>query len=146
MKVALKALFAVSIFSTVLVAEDDHAPAEDLTPKLRHFLQKEMHALVKEGRAVEKALDAGNSAAVRKHAGRMHEAFIFQDDITTFDLRVLKATLGEDFVERDKAFHAMAHELEETEELELQDTLFNKMLGVCSACHKAYAPDAGLLE
>ncbi len=135
---------ALTIFPALAV--DDHAPAEDLTPKLRHFLQKEMRALAHTGRELEAALQTDDVELVQKHAAQMHEEFIFEDEITTFDLRVLKATLGDEFVDMDKEFHSMARELEGTSDPAAQKVIFSSMLQVCAACHSAYAPEAPLLE
>jgi len=125
------------------------APAEELTDKVRGFLKKEMRLLAEGGRAIEAALAEGDDATVKKHAAKMHETFVHKDEVTTFDLRILIAVLGDDFVAQDKAFHATARALEAAAaagDLKQQRQLFQRMLEACVACHKAYAPEAPVLE
>lgn len=128
---------------------EPEAIAESLPPKLRKFLKKEMHLLAEAGRTMEAALAEGDSKTVESLAKRMHESFIMKQELTTMDLRELKAIVGDDFVTRDKAFHGMAAELSlaaKAGDLVLQRTLFTKMTMACAACHTAYAPKASVLE
>jgi len=133
----------------VPISAEPIAPAEILSPKLRGFLKNEMHLLVDAGRLLEKALEAEDSKAVENLAGKIQETFVHKDEVTTFDLREFQATLGEDFVARDKAFHAMARGLEAAAhkgDTAKQKMLFAEMLTVCAACHAAYAPKASVLD
>ncbi len=125
------------------------APAEELTDKVRGFLKKEMRLLADGGRVIEQALEANDSKAVAEVAAKMRETFVHKDEVTTLDLRVLQAVLGEDFVARDKAFHDLARKLElmaKNGDITRQRALFGQMLEACAVCHKAYAPDAPVLE
>ena len=125
------------------------APAEALSEKVRGFLKKEMRMLAEAGRAIEGALEKGDSQMVADEAAKMHEAFVHKNEVTTFDLRILKSALGEDFVDQDKAFHVLATELEtlgKVGDAAQQRLVFDAMLRACAACHKAYAPEAPVLE
>jgi cytochrome c556 len=127
----------------------EDAPATDLSEDLRALLQREMAGLAGAGRAVEDAIARGDSAAVAANARKMEKAFIFEDDISTVDLRELELVLGEDFVARDKAFHASGRALEaaaKAGDLTGQKVIFRDMLEACAACHRAYAPTAPVLE
>ena len=153
MKAALAVfLILVSGFAgpAAALADDGlQAPAEDLTDRVRGFLKKEMRLLAVAGRAIEGALAEGDSAAVAAQAANMHETFVHREEVTTFDLRILQAVLGEDFVRRDRAFHAIARLLEGAAghgDVARQRLLFRDMLEACAACHKAYAPEAPVLE
>lgn len=131
------------------IQQETAAPAEALSEKVRGFLKKEMRLLAESGRAIEGALAAGDSTTVADEAAKMHEAFVHKDEVTTFDLRILKAALGEDFVDQDKAFHVLATELETLAKVgddTQQRAVFDAMLRACAACHKAYAPEAPVLE
>jgi len=154
MKIKLAAILLLA-FATGLVvanqpsAEEPEAIAENLPPKLRKFLKKEMHLLAEAGRTMETALGEGDSKTVEDLAQRMHESFIMKQELTTMDLRELKAIVGDDFVMRDKAFHAMAKELSlaaKAGDTAEQELLFGKMVRACAACHTAYAPKASVLE
>jgi len=141
--------FATAFFGVSRLSADMAAPAEILSPKLRGFLKNEMYLLVKTGRALEKALETEDSKTVEKLARQIEETFVHKNEITTFDLREFQATLGDDFVARDKAFHALARELEAAAnkaDVAKQKKLFADMLNVCAACHRAYAPEASVLE
>jgi len=130
-------------------SSEPKAIAESLPPKLRKFLKKEMHLLAEAGRTMEAALAEGDSKTVKGLAKRMHESFIMKQELTTMDLRELKAIVGEDFVTRDKAFHAMADELSKAAkagDAAKQQMLFGKMVRACASCHAAYAPKASVLE
>lgn len=136
-------------FSAGALQDEIAAPAEALTDKVRDFLKKEMRLLAEGGRAIEGALAAGNSERVAVEAQKMHETFVHKDEVTTFDLRILQAELGEEFVTQDKAFHTLARELEKqarNNDLPEQRRVFNAMLRQCVACHKTYAPEAPVLE
>lgn len=153
MKTLISALallaFSAGVFGVAQLSADTPAPAEILSPKLRGFLKNEMRLLVDAGRALEKALAAEDSKAVKKFAGKIQETFVHKDEVTTFDLREFQAALGDDFVARDKAFHAMARQLEVAAgkgDMAKQKMLFGEMLNVCAACHAAYAPKASVLE
>lgn len=133
----------------VFGADQQPVPAEDLTEKVRTFLKKEMHLLAKGGRAIEAALVKGDNDIVANEAAKIHETFVHKQEVTTFDLRVLQAVLGEDFVRQDKEFHAHARALEKAakaRDTARQQQLFNQMLEACAACHRAYAPAAPVLE
>lgn len=124
-------------------------PAEELTEKVRIFLQKEMRLLATGGRAIEAAIARGDSAIVADEAAKIHETFVHKEEVTTFDLRILQAVLGEDFVRQDKEFHAKARALEvaaKAGDAARQQQLFDQMLEACAACHRAYAPEAPVLE
>lgn len=154
MKTKLAALILLGMTPAIwganaLMANPEDAPATELSEKLRGFLQHEMDALAIAGRAIEAALTEGDSDTVATFAGQMDKAFIFEREITTFDLRELEAVLGEEFVAQDKAFHAMARELEtaaEADDKAAQKQIFDRMLKACAACHAAYAPEAPVLE
>lgn len=157
MKTQLAATLLLAFSTSLVVAnppaivptDEPVAIAESLTPKLRKFLKKEMHLLAEAGRTMEAALGEGDSKTVANLAKRMHESFIMKQELTTMDLRELKAIAGEDFVIRDKAFHAMADELSQaagTGDHALQQMLFDKMVRACASCHAAYAPKASVLE
>lgn len=142
-------LAATLTFSVGALQDEVSAPAEALTGKVRSFLKKEMWLLAEGGRAIEGALAAGNSERVAVEAEKMHETFVHKDEVTTFDLRILQAELGEEFVMQDKAFHALVRELEkhaQKNDLAEQQRVFDAMLRQCVACHKTYAPEAPVLE
>lgn len=123
--------------------------ATELSDKMRAILKAEMAALATHGRAVETALERGDSAAVAEHARAMEQPFIFDGDVTTVDLRELELVLGEDFVARDKAFHAAGRALEaaaKAGDLMGQQVIFQDMLKACASCHQAYAPEAPVLD
>lgn len=141
--------FSLAVSAGPLNANEAQAPAEELTEKVRMFLQKEMDKLAQGGRLIEHALAEGDNKTVAKEAAKMHETFVHHDEITTFDLRVLETVLGEDFVARDKDFHKYARALEAAAragDKEKQNMLFQSMLERCATCHAAYAPEAPVLE
>lgn len=142
-------LAATITFSAGALQDEIAAPAEALTDKVRDFLKKEMRLLAESGRVIEGALAAGNSERVAAEAQKMHETFVHKDEVTTFDLRILQAELGEEFVTQDKAFHTLARALEKharNNDLPEQQRVFNAMLRQCVVCHKTYAPEAPVLE
>ncbi len=123
--------------------------AIELSDKMRGVLKAEMRALAAAGRAVEAALERGDSAAVAANARKMEQPFIFDGNVTTLDLRELELVLGEDFVARDKAFHAAGRALEaaaKAGDLMGQQVIFQDMLKACASCHQAYAPEAPVLD
>ena len=153
MKTKLAALVVLTVaplvWASASVAAPDDAPALELSAHMRGFLKQEMAALAKAGRMIEPALAEGDSATVAKFAAQMDKAFIFEAEVTTFDLRELEAVLGAEFVVRDKAFHAMGRNLEaaaKAGDIAAERQIFAKMLQVCAACHIAYAPEAPVLE
>lgn len=127
----------------------EDAPALELSDHMRGFLKFEMGALARAGRQIEQALIEGDSETVQMYAAQMDKAFIFEQEVTTLDLRELEAVLGEQFVARDKEFHAMARTLEaaaKAKDLKGQRLIFREMLDACAACHQDYAPEAPVLE
>jgi len=125
------------------------APALELSDHVRDILKHEMMALVDAGRAIEKAIAEKDHALVKEQAAAMDKAFIMSNEVTTLDLRELEAVLGDDFVARDKEFHAMARSLEaaaKAKDSKGEQVIFGNMLRACAACHKAYAPAAPVLE
>jgi len=146
---ALMLMGSAGLLGAVQLSAEPIAIAERLPEKLRTFLKKEMLLLAEAGRTMETALAEGDSKTVEKLAAQMHESFILKQELTTMDLRELKATAGEDFVVRDKAFHAMADELSraaKAKDTEKQQVLFDRMVRACASCHAAYAPKASVLE
>lgn len=149
MKIWAPAIILMVAFGAVAAQDETTVPAEALTDKVRGFLKREMRLLAEGGRAIEAALAAGDSETVYAEAGKMHETFVHRDEVTTFDLRILQAVLGEDFVAQDKAFHALTLELEAqaaADDAEGQRQTFDRMLESCAACHTAYAPEAPILD
>lgn len=153
MKHISKAFFVIAAISLaglpVAFGHQHAAPAEDLTKKVRIFLKKEMRLLAEGGRAIETALGMHDSATVAVEAAKIHETFVHKEEITTFDLRILQTVLGEGFVRQDKEFHALVRALETAAKVDnavRQQQLFNQILEACAACHRAYAPEAPLLE
>lgn len=147
--IASAILIGFAVWSAGAVQDEITVPAEALTEKVRGFLKKEMRLLAEGGRAIEGALAEGDSKTVADEAAKMHEAFVHKDEVTTFDLRILQAVLGEEFVDQDKAFHVLAAELETLAKVgdeAQQRAVFEAMLRACAACHKAYAPEAPVLE
>ncbi|WP_286829943.1 MULTISPECIES: cytochrome c [Kordiimonas] len=127
----------------------EDAPALELSDHMRGFLKDEMLQLAVAGRGIEKALAAEDHASVQEFASHMDKAFIMQQEVTTMDLRELELVLGEEFVERDKEFHAMARALEaaaKAEDIVGERKIFGDMLRACAACHQDYAPEAPVLE
>ncbi len=127
----------------------EDAPALELSDHMRGFLKHEMLLLANAGRGIESALMVEDHARVEEFASHMDKAFIMQKEVTTLDLRELEAVLGEDFVTRDKEFHAMARALEaaaKAEDIVGQRRIFDEMLRACAACHQDYAPEAPVLE
>lgn len=150
MKALLGSVCILALASGVSVAAPEKdAPATKLSEHIRGFLKREMISLAETGRAIEAAIAKGDSKAVASLARQTEKAFIFEQDITTMDLRELEVVLGDDFVARDKAFHASGRALEaaaKANDLEGQRRIFGDMLRDCAACHQAYAPEAPVLE
>ncbi len=150
MSLAFLMVLSVSVVANSTVAREKvPAPAEELTDKVRNFLKKEMGLLADGGRTIEEALAADDSTTVAEEAAKMHETFVHKDEVTTFDLRILKAELGDEFVERDKAFHGLVRQLEayaREGKADQQQRVFQDMLKACAGCHAAYAPEAPVLE
>lgn len=147
--VLLMTVSGAATFAMQEQAEEATKPAEELTDRVRGFLKKEMRLLAEGGRTIEGALAKGDSETVADEAVKMHEAFVHKQEVTTFDLRILEAVLGDDFVDQDKAFHVLATELETLAKVgdeAKQKAVFDAMLRACAACHKAYAPEAPVLE
>jgi len=138
-----------AVFAFSDTVDEPKAVAEGLSPKVRKFLQKEMQLLLEASGTIDAAITEGDSKTVEGLAARMHQSFILKQELTTVDLRELKAVVGERFVARDKAFHAMARELSEAAkagDTARQRSLFDQMQDTCSACHRAYAPHAPVYE
>lgn len=142
-------LLLTLLWAVPLGAVPAEQPATDLSDRMRAILKAEMATLAAHGRAVEAALERGDSAAVAEHARAMEQPFIFDGDVTTVDLRELELVLGEEFVTRDKVFHAAGRALEaaaKAGDLKGQRVIFKDMLEACAACHRVYAPAAPVLE
>lgn len=146
---ATLAALMVTFTNNAQTSEEPRAVAEDLSPKLRGFLQKEMQLLAEAGTVIATALEVGDSKTVEGLASQIHESFIMKKELTTMDLRELQAVVGEGFIARDKAFHDLAYDLAEAaknDDKEKQKEIFWNMVDVCAACHAAYAPSASVLQ
>ncbi len=142
-------LILVLLWGAPIESALSEQPATQLSDKMRAVLKAEMGALAAAGRALEAALERGDSAAVAANARKMEQPFIFDGAVTTVDLRELELVLGEEFVSRDKAFHAAGRALEaaaKAEDLTGQRLIFQDMLKACASCHHAYAPEAPVLD
>lgn len=116
----------------------------DLTPKLRDLLRQEMLSVEQASKDILSALIAGNDTRVAELAQQIHDSFILQQSMTPEDKQDLLAAVPEDFVARDRAFHALSADLAlagRDRDREAQHVEFGRMIEACTACHARYATD-----
>ncbi|HEY9040124.1 MAG TPA: cytochrome c [Roseovarius sp.] len=116
----------------------------DLTPKLRELLRKEMLSIEDGSKQILSHLIAGEDANVAEVAQQIHDSFILQQSMTPEDKQDLMAAVPEDFVTRDRAFHALSADLAQAArdgDRSAQHEKFGQMIETCTACHALYATD-----
>lgn len=134
-------VFASGVSAT---AQDVKPVSPDLTPKLQELLRNEMLSVEDASRQILSALIAGEDARVAELAQQIHDSFILQQSMTPQDRKDLMAAVPEDFVTRDRAFHALAAALAEAGrdgDRARQHEEFGRMIEACTACHALYATD-----
>ncbi len=139
---ALAAAFAIT--GGWASAQEVKPVSPDLTPKLRELLRKEMLSIEDASHQIMSYLIAGDDENVAKLAQQIHDSFILQQSMTPEDKQDLMAAVPEDFVTRDRAFHALSDELAEAAregDRPAQHQKFGEMIEACSACHALYATD-----
>ncbi|PWE31235.1 hypothetical protein DDZ14_13690 [Maritimibacter sp. 55A14] len=118
--------------------------SRDLTPKLRNLLRQEMLSIEQASKDIFSALIAGDDARVAGLAQQIHDSFILQQSMTSEDKQNLMAAVPEDFVARDRAFHALSADLAQAGrdgDRDAQHAEFGRMVEACTACHARYATD-----
>ncbi len=125
-------------------AQDVKPVSPDLAPKLQELLRNEMLSVEDASRQILSALIAGEDARVADLAQQIHDSFILQQSMTPQDRKDLMAAVPEDFVTRDRAFHALAAALAKAGregDRARQHEEFGRMIEACTACHALYATD-----
>ena len=116
----------------------------DLTSKLRDLLRQEMLSVEEASKDILSALIAGDDARVAQLAQQIHDSFILQQSLTQEDKQDLMAAVPEEFVARDRAFHALSADLAQAGrdgDRDAQHAEFGRMIEACTACHARYATD-----
>lgn len=125
-------------------AEDVNPVSPELTPKLQELLRKEMLSIEDASHQIMSYLVAGDDARVGEVAQQIHDSFIMQQSMTPQDKQDLLATVPDDFVARDRAFHGISAKLASAArdgDRKGQQKEFGRMIEACTACHSIYATD-----
>ncbi|MFX0546597.1 cytochrome c [Roseovarius sp. S1116L3] len=125
-------------------AQEVQPVSPELTPKLRDLLRKEMQSIEEASQQILSHLIAGEDAEVADVAQQIHDSFILQQSMTPEDKKDLMAGVPEEFVTRDRAFHALSADLAQAArdgDRAAQHQKFGQMIEACTACHALYATD-----
>ncbi len=134
-------VLASSGFSRSIMAETA-MPLLAGQPRLRGLLQQEMQALQEALLTMSRALPQGDWNTLASTAGKVHDSFIFQQQLTAEDRKTLHQALPENFVRLDKGFHLRAKRLQQAaknHDAELSLFYFSRMTESCVTCHSRYA-------
>ena len=141
----LTALVAVLAVPGVRAEETAMTPVGPrLAPELRSLLGQEMAAIQTASALVQEALWRGQTQIVAAQAAGIRDSFILKKRMTPALAQSLRATVGDAFVQRDRAFHKLAGELAAAAvagDRPLQHRLFGEMIAACAGCHARYATD-----
>ncbi|WP_347331428.1 cytochrome c [Marinimicrobium locisalis] len=114
----------------------------DLPPKVRTLLLQEMTIILETTKDILEAMVRGQNEVVAKKAQAIHDSFIMKQEMTAADKKALKASVPNEFLERDQAFHQLAARLAEAarkEDNAAQNQLFSEMINACAECHSKHA-------
>lgn len=131
-------------FGLPAAGQDAGPVSPDLTPKLRDLLRQEMLSIEQASKDILSALIAGDDARVAGLAQQIYDSFILQQSMTPEDEQDLMAAVPENFVARDRAFHAISADLAQAGrdgDRGAQHAGFGRMIEACTACHDRYATD-----
>ena len=134
---------SVTIFGPV-PAQSAEPVSPKLTDTVRDLLRKEMVSVEDASKQILSALVAGDNALVAELAQRIHDSFILQQSMTPEDRKDLMTAVPKEFVEQDRAFHAISAALADAArsgDRAQQHKEYSKMVEACSACHAEYATD-----
>ncbi len=143
----LRRLFVAAIVLPVggfALAQSSEPVAPKLTPKLQGLLKGEMVSINEASQQIFSALVGGNNAQVAALAQQIHESFIMRRSMMPEDKANLMSVAPKEFIQMDKAFHAIAAELAQAAragDTQLQLEKFSRMTGACTDCHVRYAFD-----
>jgi len=118
------------------------APLLAEQPKLRGLLRQEMRALQEALVTMSRALPQGDWQTLATTAGKVHDSFIFQQQLTEEDRKTLRQALPEGFINLDKALHLRASKLQQAaneRNAELSLFHFSRLMEACITCHSSYA-------
>ncbi len=146
MRIAVLSVVAgcVSFSGQSASAQQIQPVSPDLTPKLQELLRKEMLSIEDASKQILSHLIAGEDAKVAEVAQQIHDSFILQQSMTPEDKQDLMAAVPEEFVTRDRAFHALSADLAQAardQDRSAQHQKFGQMIEACTACHALYATD-----
>lgn len=115
-----------------------------LPPRVRALLIQEMVAVLGASKAILEALVRGQDAVVAEQAQAIHDSFIMDREMSEADRHGLHEAVPAAFIERDRAFHALAAGLAAAArqgDQARQRGLFKDMLDACAGCHARFAAD-----
>lgn len=116
----------------------------DLPPKLRGLLIQEMNAILDASKAILDALVRGQNEIVAEKAQAIHDSFIMKQAMTADDKKALLAAVPEDFLKRDRAFHALSASLADAARKGDRAAtlgLYRDLVSACIDCHARHAQD-----
>lgn len=145
------ALLVLALVTPLSAGGEPDPVGPKLPPRVRGLLVQEMVAVLEATREIVAAIVRGEDNVVAQRAQAIHDSFILQQEMTEADRRALIDAVPGDFVQRDRAFHALTGELAEAARQgngPRQRELFARMIEACVACHSRYATDRfpGLAE
>lgn len=116
----------------------------NLTPRLKALLADEMQQVAEATGELALAIAAGDHATVKRLASAVRDSFILKQSLTEQDKKDLMSAVPAGFVALDRKFHGLAGELAgqaDTQNTELQNYYFSRMLEACTSCHAQFATD-----
>lgn len=122
----------------------DSAVGSNLPENVRELLKQEMVAVLEASKSILEALVQGRDDVVADKARAIHDSFILKQAMTDADRQALMSVVPDAFVEKDRAFHALAGSLSQAAaegDREQQFMLFQQMTEACLECHAAHATD-----
>jgi len=145
-KIKTAFLASLLVMSNHTMAESPPASAvgSNLPENVRELLKQEMNAILGASKQILEALIQGEDDVVAMKAKAIHDSFILKQAMTEADRQALMRVVSDAFVEKDRAFHAMAGELSQAAgegRREQQLILFRQMTKACIECHAAHATD-----
>jgi len=137
-------LVAGIVIGGVPTAGGEEPISPKLSPRLQDLLRQEMVSIEQASQDILLALVRGDDARVAERAQQIHDSFILRQAMTPEDRTHLMAVAPDDFVQRDRAFHALAAELATAArggDGPAQRDRFGQMIDSCAECHARYATD-----
>ena len=113
-----------------------------LSSETRTLLKKEMRALNAGLKEMISAYIQGDWKKIGVISQKMHNSYLFKQQLTTEQKKELKQKLPLAFIKRDQAFHRQAFLLEKVSKSLNQKIIYREMSTLtqaCLACHQIYA-------